>query len=305
MEIKQRKGISLIVLVITIIVMIVLATAIILSLQSSGIIGRANEAKSKNDIASAKELVAVANGEWLLMTEAEQKSNGGSFVAYAESKLQSAGHNLGELVVSESGTVEKCVATIGTNKFDKLSAAVNFVSDESEEETKITIVSDIVLEETVIVDKYKWILLDLNGHSITAKEGVHPITNKAYLTITDSSNEKTGCIRGISDKERYEEKYDLNKDGVVGQFDIKLIEVVYGKQEGEEGWETVKHYNFNGDKILDFIDMAWIVNRSNETYGIYNDGNYAELIIDGIAKDKIIGEPVGIYNKNGTVEGWE
>ena len=55
MKIKQKSAISLIVLVITIIVMIILATTIILSLQSSGIIGRANEATFKNDMVSLKQ----------------------------------------------------------------------------------------------------------------------------------------------------------------------------------------------------------------------------------------------------------
>ena len=60
MKLNNKKGISLIVLVITIIVMIVLAAAIILSLQSSGIIDKANEAKTASDVANAKQLVAMA-----------------------------------------------------------------------------------------------------------------------------------------------------------------------------------------------------------------------------------------------------
>ena len=66
MEIKQKKGISLIVLVITIIVVIILAAAIILSLNSSGIIDKANESKSKSDAASLKELYQVKYSESLL-----------------------------------------------------------------------------------------------------------------------------------------------------------------------------------------------------------------------------------------------
>ena len=66
MKIKQKEGISLIVLVITIIVMIVLAAAIILSLSSSGVIGRANEAKTKSDTANAKQVVMMAEAEWKL-----------------------------------------------------------------------------------------------------------------------------------------------------------------------------------------------------------------------------------------------
>jgi len=60
---QKRKGISLIVLVITIIVMIVLAGAIILSLNNSGIIQKANEAVKSTDEATIKELAQMAWAE--------------------------------------------------------------------------------------------------------------------------------------------------------------------------------------------------------------------------------------------------
>jgi len=63
---KNKKGISLIVLVITIIIMIILAGSIILSLQSSGIIGRADEAVRKSNIANKKQAINMAYGEWML-----------------------------------------------------------------------------------------------------------------------------------------------------------------------------------------------------------------------------------------------
>jgi len=60
---QKKKGISLIVLVITIIVMIVLAGAIILSLNNSGIIGKANEAVKSTDEATLKELAQLGWAE--------------------------------------------------------------------------------------------------------------------------------------------------------------------------------------------------------------------------------------------------
>jgi len=58
---QKKKGISLIVLVITIIVMLVLAGAIIVTLINNGIIGRAQEAKDK---ASLNEVKVAANLLW-------------------------------------------------------------------------------------------------------------------------------------------------------------------------------------------------------------------------------------------------
>jgi len=62
-KMQKKKGISLIVLVITIIVMIVLAGVIILSLNNSGIIGKANQAVSDTDEVTVKELAQMSWAE--------------------------------------------------------------------------------------------------------------------------------------------------------------------------------------------------------------------------------------------------
>ena len=63
---EKRQGISLIVLVITIIVMIILAAAIIISLNNSGIIGKAQTAADKTSKANEEEEMQVLYGEVLL-----------------------------------------------------------------------------------------------------------------------------------------------------------------------------------------------------------------------------------------------
>ena len=66
---QKKKGISLIVLVITIIVMIILAGSIILTLSNSGIIDKANEAVEKTDIVQVKNLAALKWSEAYLRNE--------------------------------------------------------------------------------------------------------------------------------------------------------------------------------------------------------------------------------------------
>ena len=88
-KVKLKGGISLIVLVITIIVMIILAAAIILSLSNSGIISKANKAKTDSDTASLKEYVNTLRAEWELMTTAERETCGSAtFEDYANKKLE-------------------------------------------------------------------------------------------------------------------------------------------------------------------------------------------------------------------------
>ena len=59
----QKKGISLIVLVITIIIMIILAAAIIISLNNTGIIGNANKAVDETNEKTVQEIANLAWGE--------------------------------------------------------------------------------------------------------------------------------------------------------------------------------------------------------------------------------------------------
>ena len=58
---KRIKGISLIVLVITIIIMIILSGAVILALVNGGVIGNANKATTKNDLKALEEELQVYN----------------------------------------------------------------------------------------------------------------------------------------------------------------------------------------------------------------------------------------------------
>ncbi len=60
---KNKKGISLIVLVITIIVMVILAGAIVITLNNSGIINKASEAVEQTNLATVKELAQTAWAE--------------------------------------------------------------------------------------------------------------------------------------------------------------------------------------------------------------------------------------------------
>ena len=87
--------------------MIILAAAIILSLSNSGIIGKANKAKTDSDTANLKEYVNTLRAEWELMT-AEEQTAAGSFVDYANKKLEANGYNV---MLSDDGVLMNEAAT--------------------------------------------------------------------------------------------------------------------------------------------------------------------------------------------------
>ncbi len=108
---KERKGISLIVLVITIIIMIILAGAIILTLNNSGVIGRAEEARDKSDTSTLKEAANVAYGEWTLAKQMDGETK--SADEYVKEKLKDQGfsdEDLQLVYIADTGKIS--IATV-------------------------------------------------------------------------------------------------------------------------------------------------------------------------------------------------
>jgi len=100
---KNKRGISLIVLVITIIVMIILATAIILSLNSSDIIGKANEAKTSSDTANKKAAASVLLAEYELAVVNGETTKTAS--EYVKEGLAAQGIDASDIAITEDGEI--------------------------------------------------------------------------------------------------------------------------------------------------------------------------------------------------------
>ncbi len=111
---EKQKGISLIVLVITIIIMIILAGAIILALNNSGIIGRAEEARDKSDTSTLKEAANIAYGEWTLARQLDGETK--SADEYIKEKLKNQGfsdEDLQLVYVDDSGQISTATVPEG------------------------------------------------------------------------------------------------------------------------------------------------------------------------------------------------
>ncbi len=97
--IKNKYGVSLIVLVITIIIMIILAGAVILALNNSSIIGRAKESTDKSDRATLKEAANIAYGDWVIDKEMNGETR--SADEYVKEKLKDQGFSADDLELVE------------------------------------------------------------------------------------------------------------------------------------------------------------------------------------------------------------
>ena len=107
----NKKGVSLIVLVVTIIIMIIIAGAIILSLKTNNITNRANSAVTANNMSVAKEIVATARVTWDTMSDEERidiVGQNGTFVEYVKLEFAKAGipsTGEGSFEVTEDGDI--------------------------------------------------------------------------------------------------------------------------------------------------------------------------------------------------------
>ena len=209
-KVKLKGGISLIVLVITIIVMIILAAAIILSLSNSGIIGKANKAKTDTDISNAKDLVAMAHADWML-DEAKIKENDDtitSFSNYAEKKLQEAGYKVGAgegaYTVTEDGevytgltetarTAVKAGIKVGDEvKYDAVLTEKSYTTDGSERSSTGAADSTKTQTVSIEVDTWRYIGLGEDGSLLIAPDMRKKTGTYGKLTLGD----KGGYLNG-------------------------------------------------------------------------------------------------------------
>ena len=216
---KSQKGISLISLIITIIVMVILAgIALTFSVEEGGVLTEATKAKQVNNEAELKEKIdfAVSNLEIKLL------SNVGSTINAAEmfteenlnKELESIGRvKEGTLVCQADGTRsftfidkntneeleytyklssasvkgeniedEKFIAQFENQKFDTLAEAIEAVPGDSNTYT-VKLLKDT--EECITIAANQSINLDLNGHEI--KNDSNVITNQGILYVNGGS----------------------------------------------------------------------------------------------------------------------
>ncbi|MDD2627725.1 MAG: hypothetical protein PHD20_02430, partial [Clostridia bacterium] len=117
METKQKKGISLIVLVITIIIMIILAGTIILSLTGSGIIEKAKEAKFRSNAASLNEMLQLEllNGKKdLKISDFTNDKDVNKKFVIIEDKLVYVGANENEYNIAKNSSIKALKKGTGT-----------------------------------------------------------------------------------------------------------------------------------------------------------------------------------------------
>ena len=252
MEIKQKKGISLIVLVITIIVMIILAAAIILSLNSSGIIGKANEATKQSNLANKKEAASIALAEYELKKQLGELAEGETATSYVQKALDDQGIDASDVAVDEKGNVivgsgAKAINSnipVGTTVTGYTLTEKSYTTDGSEHSgtksdgTVVTGEAQTLTTNTALT--WKYIGIDENGNMLIASDIPSSVPTASKLTLGYQGGYLYGpdMLNTICD-----ELYTTSK-GEARSINIDDVNNLL-EYAGTKG----RYYNANGDLI--------------------------------------------------------
>ena len=268
---EQKKGISLIVLVITIIVMIILASAIIISLSNSNIITKAKEAVLKTDVKNFAQELSVS---------------------LAEEKLENKDLEFDNVTETDVEEIKKYIPN-----FDEKYAGKIFIQNGE----LVYDLSKVTADEKVALDS----IGVKSGTTYTPAE-IKAIIEEKNLGTEISTTDITKYVEGISKKEaekytifqgdlyyRYEkttyedqlELYnagistlygDVNGDGTITTADIEVIDQFDSFTEQQYPYNFPYIGDVDGVDTIDSSDSGNldVVLSDNFTGEEYNYKNY-------------------------------
>ena len=168
------------------------------------------------------------------------------------------------------------VAKIGDTGYATLQEAVNAATAGQ----TIVLQDNVTLTASLIVAGDKTVTLDLNSYKITAAmNGPHMICNAGNLTITDSSENKTGEIAKIGAETNF--GYVIENHGTMTLDRCKISSTSVKSSAIENGWYTASA-NTAGTSCTMTIQNAEVVsvNAAGGLYTVKND-DYGVMVING------------------------
>ena len=169
------------------------------------------------------------------------------------------------------------VAKIGGTGYATLQEAVDAATNG---QTTIVLQSNVVLTASLNVAAGRTVTLDLNSCKITADmNGPHMICNAGNLTITDSSENKTGEIAKIGAETNF--GYVIENHGTMTLDRCKISSTSVKSSAIENGWYTASA-NTAGTSCTMTIQNAEVVsvNAVGGLYTVKND-DYGVMVING------------------------
>ena len=269
---KNKKGISLIVLVITIIVIIILATALIVTLIKNNPISNAKEAVNANDLKVAQETFTM----WISKRWTENSDEAGGMY---------------------SGVITKEISTLNFTKENTEIASINekvyLASDVEAKEIQITL-SDLGLDslDKVVISKNTVISITKGDVTIDNVKTEYPqveVESKAIENSTVTGKKPTYqnpvIPVGFSAKETTKATWkDKNSDGIVDGWNEGLV--ITDSNDNEYVWIPVDGESIKYAKWEGAISTSWTVKA---------DQTRDDILPTGVTKEEEQIEKYGGY----------
>ena len=168
------------------------------------------------------------------------------------------------------------VAKIGGTGYATLQEAVDAATNDQ----TIVLQSNVVLTASLNVAAGKTVTLDLNSCKITADmNGPHMICNAGNLTITDSSENKTGEIAKIGAETNF--GYVIENHGTMTLDRCKISSTSVKSSAIENGWYTASANTAHTSCTMTIQNAEVVsVNAAGGLYTVKND-DYGVMVING------------------------
>ena len=168
------------------------------------------------------------------------------------------------------------VAKIGDTEYATLQEAVNAATAGQ----TIVLQDNVTLTASLNVAVDKTVTLDLNSYKITADmNGPHMICNAGNLTITDSSENKTGEIAKIGAETNF--GYVIENHGTMTLDRCKISSTSVKSSAIENGWYTASANTAGTSCTMTIQNAEGVsVNAAGGLYTVKND-DYGVMVING------------------------
>ena len=219
----KKKGISLIVLIITIVVIIILATAIIVNIAQSDIIGNANTAVLSNDFQTFNEQLRLYKSEQLVETKGKFKSG-----------LLNA--NYDNILIDEEeykeGNIYDILTSLKGSRYDKKI----YIQD-----------GKIVADSEAFSSKEIKLLKEIGIEAIDASLNLEIVTNSEYTSITAK------IVVSMGDVEKYYFKLDENEEYIESENNEYTFEDL---NMNTEYTVYIKVLKSNGEESIEYTEIV-------------------------------------------------
>ena len=275
---KSSKGITLVALVITIIILLILAGISISALTNTGIFGKAKDAKSKSELADAQEKITLLEHEWQMESASNTNATLGEFLAEKVKdktidSYEAEGSNYKVYIKGYVGTFDKDGKLVG--KVEKAGPRPTI--------SNITIKSEDGSTDVADNSQKAGTKLQINFSSSIKDGTIKSVTPAVPYTTNGTETSVTFTVVGTVDKQDYtvqipvsiENKYKVatpvNANTIASATDTEKANNYYGKSvnytsaNGVTGWK-IFYADTNNIYLIadDYVDVAKLPKGTNE-----------------------------------------